>query len=45
MRRVVELLKEGNDTPKLIHLYFIKSRSLEDPISALASIAGPIAKL
>lgn len=45
MRRVVELLEEGSDTPRHVHLYFIKSRSLAEPISAVASIAGPSAKL
>jgi hypothetical protein len=43
MRRVVELPK-GGVTHRDVHLYFIKSRSLADPISAVASIAGPIAK-
>jgi hypothetical protein len=46
MREAVGLLKEGSDTPRvLVQLYFIKSRSLAEPISAEASMAGPIAKL
>lgn len=45
MRQVVELLKEGSDTPRvLVQFYFIKSRSLAEPISADASMAGPTAK-
>lgn len=45
MRQAVELLKEGIDTPRvLVQLHFIKSRSLAEPISADASMAGPTAK-
>ena len=46
MRRVVGLLKEGSDRPRSeFMIYFIKSRSLAEPISEAASMAGPIAKL
>ena len=45
-RRVVGLLKEGSDIPRSQFIfYFIKLRSLAEPISEDASMAGPIAKL
>lgn len=44
MRQVAGLLREGSDIPSS-SLVFIKSRSLAEPISEDASMAGPISKL